>query len=87
MRLTSASSIRSWVRTRQEPPSRTSTADGRTAALFVALDDGDDATQVRDQVESLVAADPMLSPLDLAIAPGLYTMPLCRVLLLDLGPF
>ncbi|MFW2332294.1 efflux RND transporter permease subunit [Ilumatobacter sp.] len=44
------------------------TADGRTAALFLALDDGDDATGIRDELERLVAADPNLSPLDLAIA-------------------
>jgi predicted RND superfamily exporter protein len=44
------------------------TADGRTAALFIALADGDAATDVRDAIESLVVSDPVLADLDLAVA-------------------
>ena len=44
------------------------TDDGTTAALFVALADGDAATDVRDEVDTIAAADPVLADLDLAIA-------------------
>ena len=44
------------------------TADGTTAAVFVALADGDAATDVRDEVDTIAAADPVLADLDLAIA-------------------
>lgn len=44
------------------------TADGETAALFVALDDGDVATDVHETIRSLVDADPDLAELDVAIA-------------------
>lgn len=44
------------------------TADGETAALFVALDDGDVATDVHETIRSLVDADTDLAELDVAIA-------------------
>lgn len=44
------------------------TADGRTAALFVALDDGDSATDVRNQIDLFVADDSELAGLDVSIA-------------------
>lgn len=44
------------------------TDDGTTAAMFVALDDGDRATEVHDEIEALIDADPVLRDLDAPIA-------------------
>jgi predicted RND superfamily exporter protein len=44
------------------------TEDGRTLAFFVAIADEDAATQIADDIEALVDADPVLAELDTAIA-------------------
>jgi predicted RND superfamily exporter protein len=44
------------------------TASGDTAAMFVALTDGEEAVDVRDAINAFVAADPVLTELEASVA-------------------